>query len=312
MDDMGCPGQRNFLGLSDSLSDPETSTFHVLPVPYDATATYVPGARLGPRAIIDASANLELYDHELGFEPAAVGIATLRELPVFPGDPVRMLEEIERAVGGILAEEKIPVILGGEHTVGLGALRALATRGDFMLVCLDAHADLRDTYQGTGLSHACYLRRASELVDCCAFGVRSLSREEARYAEEAPVSLAFAWDLTGCAQKKTALDFIPDNIYLSIDIDVLDPSIIPATGTPEPGGLGWYDTLGLLDGIIRGRRVLGFDVVELCPQPGNAAPDFAAAKLVYKVMGFIVACSENRREDWTGDGKTKVEEEASR
>ena len=303
---------RNFLGLSDSLSEPETSDFHILPIPYDATATYIPGARLGPRAIIDASANLELYDHQLGFEPARAGIATLRELQVFPGDPSRMVEEIERAVGVILAEGKVPVILGGEHTVGLGAVRALAARDDFMLICLDAHADLRDSYQGTGLSHACYLRRASELVDCCVFGVRSLSREEARFVEGAPVRIAFAEDLTGCNRKTVALDFIPDNIYLSIDIDVLDPSIIPATGTPEPGGLGWYETLDLLSGIISGRRVLGFDVVELCPQPGNTAPDFTAAKLVYKVMGFIVGCSKNRREDWTGDGKTKVEKEESR
>jgi agmatinase len=198
------------------------------------------------------------------------------------------------------------VILGGEHTVSLGAIKALARREKFMVVSLDAHADLRDSYQGSRLSHACFLRRALESADGCALGVRSLSRGEAEYAGRQGLRIVHAENLVGPSKQEISLDFIPEHIYLSIDLDVLDPSIMPATGTPEPGGLDWYTTMHLLKRIIDGRRVLGFDVVELCPQPGNPAPDFTAAKLIYKVMGLALSSSANGGEDRVSYGKKEI------
>jgi agmatinase len=309
MSEIEVSGERNFLRLPGEFSRPETSYFQIIPVPYDGTSTYMPGSRMGPAAIIDASANLETYDHDLDMEPARLGVFTHPEVRVFANDPRRMLAEIQGVVTGVASEGRLPVILGGEHTVGLGAVQALGRDAGFALVCLDAHGDLRDSYQGSPYSHACYLRRASEIVECCAFGVRSISREEMQYAAETGLTLVLAERLLGDGVERIDLDFLPDSVYLSIDLDVLDPSIMPATGTPEPGGLDWYQVLDLLRRIISGRRILGFDVVELCPQPGNPAPDFTAAKLIYKVMGYIVKSSKNRGEDLIGYGKAKNEEE---
>jgi agmatinase len=311
MDEIECPKQKCFLGLSEAYGG-DTSYFHIIPVPYDGTCTYMPGSRMGPRAIIDASAHLELYDHDLDLEPASVGICTHPETRVFAADPERMLLEIQESVGEVFSNGKLPVVVGGEHTVSLGAVRALASREQFSLVCLDAHADLRDTYQGTPYSHACFLRRAREHVECRVFGVRSLSREQADYAMEAGINIIYAERLAREGSGGVDVDYIPQDIYLSIDLDVLDPSIMPATGAPEPGGLGWYEAVNLLGRIIAGRRVLGFDVVELCPLPGNPAPDFTAAKLIHKVMGLILKSSKNRREDWIGHGKEKIQEETAR
>lgn len=287
MTEMECPGRRNFLGLSDRYSSPEASLFHMIPVPYDATSTYVSGSRKGPQAIIDASRNLELYDHELDVEPASAGVTTLDEVASDVVDPALMVQAVEEAVGAVAARKKIPVVLGGEHTVSVGAVRAIAAESKAYVVSFDAHADLRDTYQGTKFSHACFLRRTREVTDCCVFGVRSISREEVDFAGSSGTRVFYAGQMRDTIATLD-LDFIPKTAYLSIDIDVLDPSIMPATGTPEPGGLGWYDLVGLLARIVSGRRILGFDVVELSPLAGNHAPDFTAAKLVHKVMGTIV------------------------
>ena len=280
-----CSGQRNFLGLSDDYSSRDGSYFQIIPVPYDATSTYGVGSRRGPRAIIDASLNIELYDHELDMEPAEAGVFTHQELPVSVGDPVDMVERIDRAVEDVVSRGRFPIVLGGEHTVSLGAIRALSRDGEFTVVSLDAHADLRDTYQDSPYSHACFLRRAMESAECCVFGVRSISREEMDFVRRSGLPVFFADRLV----REDAIDlgFLPDRIYLSVDIDVLDPSIMPSTGTPEPGGLSWYQAVSLIERIVAGRTLVGFDVVELCPQPGNHGPDFTAAKLVYRLMGLV-------------------------
>jgi len=304
------PGRRNFLGLADRYSSAE-SLFHLIPVPYDGTASYLAGSREGPRAIIDASAHLEIYDHDLESEPARAGIPTLDEIPVGVGDPTPVVDAVEIAAAAVIGRGRLPVVLGGEHTVSLGAIRALARGADFGVVSLDAHADLRDSYQGSRLSPACVLRRASELKPSSAFGVRSVSPEEIEYAASSGTRLFFADHLRRLDVAALDLDFLPDNVYLTIDVDVLDPSIMPATGTPEPGGLGWYYLVDLVRRIVSGRRVLGFDVVELCPLAGNPAPSFAAAKLVYKTMGMIIRYSSNGEGDRTRYGKEKVREEAA-
>jgi agmatinase len=290
-----CSGQRNFLGLSEAFSSREESYFHVIPVPYDATSTYGTGSRMGPKAIIDASLNIEVYDHELDMETAEVGVFTHPELMVSVGDPARMVERIEGEVDGVVSKGKFPVVLGGEHTVSLGAVRALARHQDFAVVSLDAHADLRDSYQDSPYSHACFLRRAMESAECCVLGVRSISREEMDFVRETNVPVFFADRLA--RGESIDFGFLPDRVYLSVDVDVLDPSLMPSTGTPEPGGLSWYRIIELLETLVRGRRIVGFDVVELSPQPGNHGPDFTAAKLVYKLMGLVRRSLQERREE---------------
>jgi len=290
-----CSGQRNFLGLADDCSSRDGSYFHIIPVPYDATSTYGVGSRMGPRAIIDASLNLETYDHRLDMEPAAAGVFTHDDLPVSVGDPARMIEKIDRAVEDVISAGKFPIVLGGEHTVSLGPIRALARHDEFAVVSLDAHADLRDTYQDSPYSHACFLRRAMESARCCVFGVRSISREEMDFVGHVDVPVFFADQLVG--EGTIDSGFLPEKVYLSVDIDVLDPSIMPSTGTPEPGGLSWYQATSLIEQIVAGRKLVGFDVVELCPQPGNHGPDFTAAKLVYRLMGLVLRSRQNQGEE---------------
>lgn len=290
----------NYLGLPEEYSLPESSYFHVLPVPYDATSSYIGGSRFGPRAIIEASHQVELYDDELDSIPAELGIATHNEVAVVAGNPEGMIARVEERVRQIRSLDGLPVVIGGEHTVGLGSIQAFDDK-DFMVLSFDAHADLRDRYQGSKYSHACFLRRASEKHRCAGLGIRSISRAEADFVFSKDLQLFFARDLVGGVDELN-LEFIPDEIYVSIDVDVLDCSIMPSAGTPEPGGLGWYELLTLLRRIITNRRVLGFDLVELCPQPNNKAPDFVAAKLIYKVMGLIAKYSKNREVDTKSHG----------
>ncbi len=302
MEEIECSSWK-FLGIPDRYSSLESSYFHILPVPYDATSSYVAGARFGPRAIIEASHQIELYDAELAMAPADLGIATHDEVPVVAGDPEGMIARIEERVGEIRSLGGLPVILGGEHTVALGSIRTFDD-SDLMVVSLDAHGDLRDTYQGNRYSHACFLRRVSDEHECAAFGIRSISKAEVNFISQKSIPVFYARDMIG-AIDAIDLEFIPEKIYITIDIDVLDCSIMPSAGTPEPGGLGWYDVVSLLERIITSRRILGFDVVELCPQPHNVAPDFTAAKLVYKVMGLIAKYSRNREVDATSHGQEK-------
>jgi agmatinase len=289
-----CSGQRNFLGLSDDYSSKDKSYFQIIPAPYDATSTYGTGSRKGPQAIIDASLNLELYDHELDMEPAQAGVFTHQEIQVTVGDPVHMIERIEHAVDEVVVRDRFPIVLGGEHTVSLGAIRALARRDTFTVVSLDAHADLRDAYQGSPYSHACFLRRAMDSAECCVFGVRSISMEEMDFVRREEVPVFFAGRLI--REEPIDLSFLTDRIYLSVDIDVLDPSIMPSTGTPEPGGLSWYQATALIERIVAGRTLVGFDLVELCPQPGNYGPDFTAAKLAYRLMGLVLRSLQEQGE----------------
>lgn len=286
--------------MSDAYSCRSTSYFHLIPVPYDGTASYITGSRLGPKAIIEASHQIELYDAELDLVAAEYGIATHDEIGVVAGDPEKMVARVEQRVREVTSQGGLPIIVGGEHTVGLGGVRAFAGR-DFMVLSFDAHLDLRDSYQETRYSHACFLRRALETTASCVFGARSMSKGEADFARSNGIPIFSARDLID--GKKIDLAFVPEEIYLSIDLDVLDPAIMPATGTPEPGGLGWYDLLDLLEQVISGRTVLGLDVVELCPQPHSRSADFVAARLIYKLMGLIVKLSRNREVDATNHGK---------
>ncbi|RJP95094.1 MAG: agmatinase [Desulfobacteraceae bacterium] len=266
---------------------PEECLFHVIPVPYEKSVSYGTGTASGPLAILESSLQLELFDG-IGI-PAEYGIYTCPPLEC-DDSAEEVLERITDAVSKALDLKKIPVVLGGEHTVSVGAFRALKTHfKDFGIVQFDAHADLRETYHGTTQSHACVMRRAVEMdIPIFQIGVRSLSHEEHLLRKEKDIGHldASAIGMAPVPDMILPEDF-PKNIYITFDVDGLDPSIMPATGTPEPGGLSWYQAISALASVIRTRQVIGFDVVELAPIPGMHAPEFTAARLIYTLFGMI-------------------------
>lgn len=290
---MGLGVGQSFGGLEGPEYETEEVRYSVLPVPYDLTATYVSGARNGPRSLLEASANMELYDEELEAEPWRAGIETLPLLDVATLGPGEMVKRVRGAVAEIIKEGRggrLPVVIGGEHSVTIGAVMAVKdVYPELCVLQLDAHADLRDSYEDSPFSHACVARRISELCPLVQVGTRSLSAGEAEFLkEEKPeIKTHYASDIIKGLSLAEVADDLPEEVFITIDLDVFDPSVMPATGTPEPGGLGWYDVVGFLRRVASRRSVVGFDVVELCPIEGNVAPDFLAARLVYKLMGYI-------------------------
>jgi len=267
--------------------NPDRALFHVIPVPYEKTVTYGEGTRKGPSAILTASQQLELYD---GFGiPAEKGIYT--EAPHnCGGSSNTVLDSLAARVEAIVAKKQIPVVLGGEHTVTPGALMGVVRAlGPVGVIQFDAHADLRDRYAGSRHNHACAMRRVLDQGHTLfQMGVRSLSPQEVHYRRDLTIAHLDAVHINRSGVPEIILpeDF-PEDIYITIDVDCLDPSIMPSTGTPEPGGLTWYQMIDALKEIVFGKRVVGFDVVELAPIPGFHAPDYTIARLVYQVMGLI-------------------------
>jgi agmatinase len=263
--------------------------FVVVPAPYDLTSTYQPGSRRGPAAIIEASTNMELYDEELKKEIYLAGIHTTSPLAIDARGPKNMINILRKKIAKIVASNKIPVILGGEHSISLGAVQAVKEKYPRLKILqLDAHADLRESYQGSPYSHACVARRIAEICPLIQVGIRSMSKEEAEYLSQSNVK---SYSANFVLENKDWCDLIckdlQGDIYVSIDLDVFDPSIMPSTGTPEPGGLYWSNVLRLLKLVSSSCKIRGFDAVELTPLPGIVAPDFMAAKLIYRFMGYI-------------------------
>ncbi|HCY85350.1 MAG TPA: agmatinase [Desulfobacteraceae bacterium] len=277
----------DFLASELDHCDPERSFFHVIPVPMEASVSYGGGTALGPAAILEASQQLEAWDGRS--LPLERGIHTTAPVDC-SGTGETVLDRITARTEETLAMGALPVALGGEHALTLGLLRALKRRGDFGIVQFDAHADLRDEYEGNPFSHACVMRRAIDELGLPVFqlGVRALCREEHLFRSRAGVGFLDARTLyeRGIPDELLPRDF-PERIYISFDVDGLDPSVIRATGTPVPGGLSWHDSLTLVEKAVSGRTVVGFDVVELAPSSGDHASDFAAAQLVYAIMGIV-------------------------
>jgi agmatinase len=267
---------------------PGKARFHVLPVPYEKTVSYGHGTALGPGAIIAASGQLERFDGTS--DPGAEGIYTWPAIDC-SGKPGRVIGDIAAAVERILKLKKTPVVLGGEHTVTWGVIKGYLDAGenDFGVVQIDAHADLRDAYEGDKYSHASVMRRVVEAgIPLVQLGCRAYCEEE-REARKAHKVLAYdAVDLVprNVSRIKLPRKF-PSKVFFTVDVDGIDPSVLPATGTPVPGGLGWYQTLGLFESVARQRRIIGFDVMEFAPIPNFHAFDFAAALLTYKLMGIL-------------------------
>ena len=277
----------NFGGLEEEHAALEPAGAVILPAPYDFTTSYQGGTRLGPRAILTASRNMELWDEEVG-AVYRFGIHTLPELEPTAEGPQAMASRVERATDWILGQGKLPVMLGGEHSLTAGAVRAATRHFDRLSVLqIDAHADMRDTYLDSPYSHACVMRRVREMVPAASVGIRSLSEEEAEHLVREPRPIWSTRQFRALAGRwEPILDALTEEVYVTIDVDGLDPSLVPATGTPEPGGLDWYEVVDLLKRLAEDRRVVGFDVVELAPLPGQVASDFLAARLVYRLIGL--------------------------
>ncbi len=283
----------SFLELDVAPPPAAQARFHILSAPYEKTVSYGTGTAQGPSAILRASLQLEAYDG-CGV-PAEAGIHTADPIDC-GGAAEEALGRIAEAVRATVAGGHVPVLLGGEHTVTFGAIRALIPGAPFGVVQFDAHADLRESYEGTPYSHACVMRRVVEAgVPLFQLGVRSLTREEDDFRLLAGIGHLDAARLARAGVPAEVLPpGFPERIYLTFDVDALDPSIVPATGTPEPGGLQWYQTLDLLARIVAGRTVVGLDVVELAPRADSYVSDFAVARLLYNLLGLIVRGSDTR------------------
>jgi agmatinase len=274
-----------FGDLPEPFGDPARARVAIVPVPYDGTSTWLKGADRGPAAILEASAHLELYDIETSSEPYRRGILT--DAPVTEaGSPEQMARAVEERVSGHLQAGRFPVVLGGEHSVAIGAMRAAAARyPGLSFLQLDAHTDLRPEYEGSRHNHACVMARARELGPIVQVGIRSMDESERRGLD--PRRVFYAEDLARARRSwaRAVVRRLSRRVWLTLDLDVLDPAFMPSTGTPEPGGLDWYQLLSILRLLCRRRELVGFDLVELAPSD-NRAPDFLAAKLVYKLLAY--------------------------
>ena len=257
----------------------------ILPVPYDATSTWMKGSDKGPDAILEASVNLEFYDVETSSEAHMKGIHTVE--PVFENEtPEKLVNAVYNRTLELLSDGKFPVIIGGNHTVAIGSVKAFSESFDNLSVLqLDAHSDLRQSYEGSRFNHACAMARAREYAPVVQVGIRSMAAEELQTADPGRIfySHQLYYDKT---QYNKAADLLTENVYITIDLDVFDPSIMPSTGTPEPGGPEYFEILHFLRDVIKRKNVVGFDIVELCPSPGNKVPDFIAAKIIYQILSY--------------------------
>jgi agmatinase len=297
----------NFGGIAEAeFSSFERARVLVWPISYEGTVSYGTGTGLGAQAVIDASRNMELYDEETDAEVYKLGIHTVEESPSIE-PPERMMQSLYERAQELVASDKFVTMIGGEHSVSAPVIRAHAEKYDNLSVLqIDAHADLRDTYDGTPHSHASIMARVVRdmripSVQC---GIRSISAEEARALDSLPTRIFWAKDIVGKTDWwDAAVDGLTENVYLTIDIDGLDPSLVAQTGTPEPGGLGWYETVGLIRTLARKKRVVGMDLTEYSYVEGFDASAFLCAKLIYKSLAFIF---ENETERVRGSAQTST------
>ena len=274
-----------FLGLTQDEINPGSAAVGIVPVPYDATATWKRGTADGPAAIIEASQHIELYDIETHSQPHLHGIQTHAPL-VCHDSPETLTKLVRKQIEDLLDNNQLPIILGGEHSVSIGAFEAVAGRyNNLTILQIDAHADTRDTYEGSSHNHACVMARARELCDIMQVGIRSMDASEVHAIE--PSRIIYAHEILSCPDKSwidRAIAQLNQDVYITIDVDAFDSSIMHATGTPEPGGLQWSHMNDLIKKVAEIRTIVGFDVVELLPTAGLHACDFVAAKLVFRVL----------------------------
>lgn len=281
----------NFLGLHDEVSRYEDSKAVIIPVPYDSTTSYRAGTREGPAALIAASRQVEPFDLDLKCEPLTQGIHTLPELEIDVNSPEETIKNLEMATTKVLNDGKFPVMIGGEHSLTPGCVRACSKKyKNLSVLQIDAHSDLRDIYEKSHNSHACAMRRCWDYAKLTQIGIRNTGIDEWEFIQQVGHDgIIWAEELLDPEKKwiDKAMNRLTENVYITVDLDGFDSSLMPATGTPEPGGMTWYQAMDILLKVVEERNVVGFDVVELAPIPGFIAPDFLAAKLVYKILSRV-------------------------
>ena len=289
MSDFSWEDPYNFLGLGEEWAALDRARVALLPVPYEATTSYMGGACHGPEAILAASRHVELYDHELDCEPYRAGIHTYATVDLTAGGPEAALQQLRDAYSEAAERGQFVIVLGGEHTITQVPVLYWADRldDDLSVLQFDAHADLRDSFHGTRWSHACVMRRVVERVKPVGVGVRAIDAVERKLIGELGLTMVYGEELGREGWVDRALGALSsENVYISFDVDFFDPAFVPSTGTPEPGGGTWEQAMSLLRRVFAEKNVVAADVVELAPIPGLVAPDFLVAKLVYKMIGY--------------------------
>jgi len=282
-----------FLAPPEGYADFDAARAVVVPFPYEGGVSYGLGTADAPQAVLEASQQVEFYDEELDGEPYKVGIATIA-VPPIPADARQMLALLERTTDELLNQGKFPVIVGGDHSISSASMRSVFKKyPDMGVIQFDAHADLRETYDDSPLSHACVMARAREMTPhTLQLGIRSMDVEEARLIRREKLAVATMRHLRqDLFDVSAALATLPEKVFVTVDVDVFDWSVIASTGTPEPGGMGWYEALDLLKMIFQTKHVVGCDVVELAYRPHDANSPFAVAKLIHKMIGYKFAAS---------------------
>lgn len=307
---------QTFAGIPEEFAQLEKSRVVLIPVPYDGTSTWGKGADRGPEAFLEAAENMELYDIETDSQPYREGIY-LAPAITEDASPKALVEEVHNQVKTYIKRNKFVTLIGGEHSLSIGSIRAFNECFDNLTVLqIDAHADLRKEYQGTPFNHACAMHEASQTTNLIQVGIRSMDALERTYMDEEKTF--FAHELaTDEFWMDRAIDLMTENVFITFDLDGLDPSIMPSTGTPEPGGLFWYETLEFLRRVFEEKEVVGFDLVELCPNPGDRSSDFLAAKLYYKMLCYkfdtaepeSAAEADFEEEDHTGNASRLIDED---
>lgn len=292
-----CVTVGEFGGSTPTTTDFDHARVVILPIPLDRTTSYVPGTRNGPHEILVASSHMELWDEETETDVHSIGIYTLPEMDFPFASLDGVVAEIERVTSELLKRDKFPFVLGGEHSITGPVVAAMAKKYPGLSVLqIDAHADLRHSYMGTPHNHACTMRRVLDHARATQVGIRSVSPEEAAAVRGLPTTIFYDWNMRKDPDWiQRVVDSLGDPVYITIDCDGFDPAIMPATGTPEPGGLSWYEGLTLLRRVIESRTIVGCDLVELAPMPGNVAPTFLCAKLIYKILSYRFGGEVRRR-----------------
>lgn len=277
---------KNYGGLPEEFTQIDSSDVVILPVPYDGSSTWIKGADKGPDALLEASENMELYDIETDSEVYRRGIHTCKPVTTNKS-PDELVPLVKNTVLKLLDKNKFLVTIGGEHSLSIGAFQAFSQKfPGITILQLDAHTDLRDEYEGSGNNHACVMARAKEVAEIMQVGIRSMDISEKKNLD--PDRVFFAHDIIMDDEwQAKAISLLRDKVYLTIDLDVFDPSVVPSTGTPEPGGMNYYQVLDFLKRVVKEKQVVGFDVVELCPNPADKTSDFLAAKLIYRLLSMI-------------------------
>jgi agmatinase len=277
---------KTFAGIPKKYHSLKSAEFVLIPVPYDGTSTWGKGADKGPDAFLEAAENMELYDIQTNSEVYLKGIHLTKAIDDFK-TPKAMVNAVEKSVTKYLNKDKYVTLFGGEHSISIGSIRAFDKKySDLSVLQIDAHTDLRPEYHGTPYNHACAVYEASKKNNLIQVGIRSMDESELEYLDSSKVYWAHEIYKDDKWQDKS-IEQLSENVYLTIDLDALDPSIMPSTGTPEPGGMTWWQLINYLEKVVARKNVVGFDIVELAPNKNNRAPDFLAAKLYYRLLTFI-------------------------